>query len=130
MQITPQTLRLSKYARPLERKVQGFLCPIYGVSGSVGSPIGSGFLLQLSSAAILITAAHVLHEMQNCVLHTRGKSRIIPIEGTPYSTGPRPQHPSPEFGLDLGFIVLDETKMEQRPACVRVRTSDLDLADI
>lgn len=98
--------------------------------GNVGRPIGSGFLLQLSTATLLITAAHVLDEMHRCTLHTIGKARIIPIEGTPYSTGPRSLEPRPDFGLDIGFVVLDEAAMQEPPACAKVEPKDLDLADL
>ena len=129
MELTAATLKLRQHSLKYERDVQRFLCPIYGVSGSVGKPVGSGFLLELSSATLLITVAHVIHEMHYCVLHTLGTTHIVPIEGNPHSTGPRTKQQDPDFGLDIGFVVLNEAAMQERPKCARLRPADLDVAD-
>jgi hypothetical protein len=130
MQPTEETLRLRVSAMQFEREVQRFLCPIYGVNGAIGKSIGSGFLLQLSSATLLVTAAHVLHEMHSCVLHTIGATRVVPIEGKPYSTGPPLPKQRPDFGPDIGFVVLNESAMQERPSVARLCPHDLDPNDV
>lgn len=114
----------------LETAVQAYACPIYGVRGRTGKPIGSGFLLDVAGRTLLVTAAHVLHERHSCTLQIPGKSRIVPFGGDFYSTGPHEPDPNPEFGLDIGLVDLDIPGMLEPPKCPSFSVRDLDPSDL
>ncbi|HKO58261.1 MAG TPA: DUF2442 domain-containing protein [Thermoanaerobaculia bacterium] len=114
----------------LERDVQQFVCPIYGVRGDEGRPIGSGFLLGLADQTVLITAAHVLHARHEFNLQMPGQTRAVPFGGAAYSTGPRENADSPEFEHDIAFLVLDTDAMLEPPGTPVLSAADLDVADL
>ncbi|HXH39055.1 MAG TPA: DUF2442 domain-containing protein [Thermoanaerobaculia bacterium] len=114
----------------LERGVQQFVCPIYGVHGDDGTPVGSGFLLQLREKLILVTAAHVLHARHQFNLQMLGQTRIVPFGGVAYSTGPLQDHGSSDFEHDIAFLVLDTAAMLEPPGTPPLLPSDLDVGDL
>lgn len=130
MKISQATLRLRANSTRFERDVQRYLCPIYGVAGRIAEPIGSGFLLRLSSATLLITAAHVVYHAHRYTLQIPGQTRVVPIEGHPYSTGPSSEARSPDFGLDIAFVVLDLPAMLEQPSAIPTVPRDLDVSDV
>lgn len=114
----------------LEHEVQQFVCPIYGVRGDEGAPIGSGFLLQLHERLILVTAAHVLHARNQFNLQMPGQTRIVPFGGVAYSTGPSRDTGTPDFEHDIAFLVLDTAAMLEPPGTPPLSPSDLDVGDL
>jgi hypothetical protein len=128
--ITPATLRLREAALPYERHLQRYVCPIYGVGKTGAYSIGSGFLLRLSSATLLVTAGHVLHKIGEFQLQMPAGSRIVPIEGEPHAHRVRLQGPTPDYGYDVAFVLLHIDEMLSPPSTPALTPTDLDLADI
>jgi hypothetical protein len=89
-----------------EDAAQNAACPVYGIAGTKGLPIGSGFLLRVEEEIFFITAAHVLHERHACTLHVPGATEAIPLEGKAYWTGARRPSKTPDFEHDLAFLAL------------------------
>lgn len=116
--------------RQLEDRVQKYVCPIYGVRGRDGQPIGSGFLLKLSDKMLLLTAAHVLHARHDFTLEMPGQTRIVPFGGAAYWTGPHRPSAKPDFEHDIAFMVLDLEKMLEPPSIPPLRPRDLDVGDL
>lgn len=123
-------LAFRKTLADLESKVQRFALPIYGVRGTVGKPIGSGFLLGIAGHTLLVTAAHVVDERHVCTLQIPGATRIVPFGGTVYSTGPREKVRDPDYGLDIALFDLDLSAMLEQPATPVLAVSDLDPSDL
>jgi hypothetical protein len=129
MQITSATLRLSAAARPYEREVQRYVCPIYAVAGSKAESIGSGFLLKLESSTILITAAHVLEHARRMYLQIPAGDRAVPIKGDYFMSAKRDRKNDGHFGHDVGFVLLRVGDMIAPPSTPPLTLADLDLRD-
>lgn len=114
----------------LQHQVQRLVCPIYGVHGDEGKPIGSGFLLQVRDKIILITAAHVLYARHRFTLQIPGQTRLVPFGGPAYSTGPQRPDPNPDFDHDIAFIMLDQSAMLEPPGCPVLTPQDLEVDDL
>jgi len=114
----------------LETEVQQFVCPIYGVRGNEGRPIGSGFLLRLGDQIVLITAAHVLHARHEFNLQMPGTTRIVPFGGTAYATGPHQNVQRRDFEQDVAFLVLNTSAMLETPGTPTLSVADLDVGDL
>lgn len=114
----------------LEDKGQRYACPIYGVRGHIGKPIGSGFLLRIEERTLLVTAAHVLYERHFCTLQLPGQTRLVPFGGSLYSTGPRELVDNPDFELDIAFMDLNLGAMLEPPDAEVLSLADLDTGDM
>lgn len=112
---------------PYEQSLLEYLLPIVGTDGNYGQAIGSGFLLQLSSGTVLITAAHVLSELQNCFLRVPSRSGMVVLEGKPHVTR---EIRDASFDADVGICLLDIEKMTDRPSATPLTVADLDVDDI
>jgi hypothetical protein len=69
------TLRLRTKSTALEQAVQRHVFPIFGLAHAHREALGSGFLLRLCEATILVTAAHVLRHVENFELQTLAKPK-------------------------------------------------------
>jgi hypothetical protein len=114
----------------LEDEAQRYACPIYGVKGDVGKPIGSGFLLRIRDHTFLVTAAHVLYERHFCTLQLPGQTRLVPFGGSLYSTGPRELVKEPDFGIDIALMDLRLSEMLETPDARVLSLGDLDASDL
>lgn len=135
--VSLNTQRLRSRALRYEGEVLQFACPISGVAlhPHAGqrhidiSPLGSGFLLRLSSYTILVTAAHVLDLRFAYQLQIPGATRFVPLRGMFYSTGPEEPVEAPSFGFDLGFVVLDTAQMLEPPSTPTLDANAMDPSD-
>ena len=114
----------------LERDVQKFVCPIYGIGKDEGKLIGSGFLLKIKEKTILVTAAHVLEARGDLQLQIPGQTRIVPFGGTAYSTGFSHAASSATPEPDVAFMVLDTDTMVERPSTATLKPEDLGVDDL
>lgn len=127
------SVRRSRATSALKRRMQQFVCAIYGVRGDEGKLIGSGFLLQLSERLILVTAAHVLHARHQYNLQMFGQTKIVPIVqlgDAAYSTGPSRDNGSRDFEHDIAFLALDTAAMLEPPGTAPLLPSDMDASDL
>lgn len=92
--------RIEDLAQPIEEVT----CPIYELSdGSIPDPVGSGVLLRLADAVIVLTARHVLAERCGSQMRVGLDERIVQLKGKAFDTaGDRKHDP-----FDLAFCFLD-----------------------
>ncbi len=114
----------------LETEAQNATCPIYGVRGALGEPLGSGFLLGVESQVLLVTAAHVLHWRHEYTLHLPGEEQIVPFEGRAYLTGPRRPVSCPDFKHDLAFVALSPQSAKECRGCPVLVPEHLDIDEL
>jgi len=105
------------------------VCPIFGIRESVGGPIGSGFLLRVGTETLLLTAAHVVYRRYEIPLYIPGADHPIVLEGDFYTTGPRNRVTSPQFGVDIAFVVLNPRTASECSGCTILTPDDFDVAD-
>jgi hypothetical protein len=125
-------MHLRSAALPYERAVLQFVCPINAVRGNDASPLGSAFLLKLSSATLLVTAAHVLDNWNTCSLQLLGAKRIIPVVASNqlvFSTGGDDERSKTIDKFDIAFAVLNLSRMAEQPRATPITPADLDLSD-
>lgn len=113
-----------------EAYAQTRACPIYGISGSKGQLVGSGFLLKVHDKTLLVTAAHVLDAKRESVLHVPGPGRLVPFEGQAYTTRDRDGSGPPNYRQDLAFIVLLPDSTAAIAGCEVLTGADLDVNDL
>src|SRR5882724_8745578 len=115
MSVNEATRNLRMAATPYDRAVQRFVCPLFGVLGRTMQPVGTGFLIELSSCTILVTAAHVLDAQLHCTLHLPGQTGLVPLIGDHFTTAlHRPSKPPDEDPHDFGFVVLNSDAMIEK----------------
>ena len=88
------------------------LCPIFTeLKGSKVQQIGSGVLIEFKGLVWLLTAGHVIDEIDNTPLLVPGRdNKISEIEGVLAYI--KPQAPRKEDNLDFGYFKLDKQYSE------------------
>lgn len=112
----------------LEDEVQRAACPIYGIKTSEGVLVGSGFLLHIAEDLLLVTAAHVLEWRRTHALHLPGDKVLVPLGGQVLTTTTYDKDGKPDFGYDIGCVVLKTPTTV--PGCTVLSPASLDVDDL
>ena len=121
---------LSANLQQAERRVQGAVCPIYGIDERDRPQlIGSSVPFRLGTRSFLLTAAHVLDENRRTSLYVGGLNDLVPLAGSSHRTG------TPIAGrrgdtFDFGFVDISETPPEQWLRYQFVTPDYLDVDDV
>jgi len=129
MRVSGATKSLQESAREYERAVLRYVCPIVSAGDGGAESIGSGFLLQIPSALILLTASHVLQRAPWDTLQIPAGSRTVPVKGRPFISVQPDAKGDERFGLDIGFVVLNTNEMLASPSTPVLSIDGLDVGD-
>lgn len=95
----------------IEKSLGKYVCPIYSINEK-GKLIllGSAVLIRINIYNFLITAAHVLKENRESTLYLFGKSSLIELKGTVYTT---PFENAINSRNEFSFMHLDESTIKE-----------------
>ena len=113
-----------------ERRVQGAVCPIYGIDEHDRPQlIGSSVPFRLGTRSFLLTAAHVLNENRRTSLYVGGVNDLVPLAGPSHRTGTTIDGRRGD-SFDFGFIDISDTPPEQWLRYQFVTPDYLDVDDV
>src|SRR5712691_10939277 len=118
--------RLREHITQIEDYAQRRACPICGVVGNEARLVGSGFLVRVLDATLLVTAAHVLYLKREFDLHLPGPGKLVPFEGISHSTCTFNANDRPNFGYDVTFVVLRPQSTAALADCEVLTPADFD----
>lgn len=95
----------------IEKSLGKYVCPIYSIDEKEKLKLlGSAVLIRMNIYNFLITAAHVLKENKESTLYLFGKSDLVELKGTAYST---PFENANHSKIEFSFMHLDESTVKE-----------------
>jgi hypothetical protein len=98
----------------IEHSLSKCICPIYSINEkNAPELLGSSVLLKVSKLHFLVTAAHVIKENKNSTLYLFGRTKLIELIGTVYTTPFNVSINSKESKNEFAFMLLDDLTIQE-----------------